>query len=327
MYNCELCGCDTEDDLKINKVYQLTFNGKAYQQDFKSVPICRECIKKISCYTCGCKYFLFLDEDNKPYCKTHRLNSSATCPACGEKKKFRHVYLGSCYPKIQSYWFKPVPKFKGNDDLYFGIELEVGGAKSKFNILNFMKDVKKVTDLIYFKRDGSINNYGVEAVSHPATYEFHKNSDIWNNVFISLNKNEIPEDSSCGLHVHVSKRNLSNKQIACIDAFVNTQDEFIREIAGRESNRYCKKIIKETNEWGVSHSSFLNSGRYNSVNLTNPNTIEYRMFASTNDYDVFMNRLKFARNLTLFCKDKELSEVLEKDHILRKFQEFSSQVC
>ena len=325
MYQCELCSSITEEELMVNKISGLSFNEINYQLEFKKVNVCRVCLKKLHCGNCHSQYKIFLDVDNNVLCPTHKLNAMVYCPNCKEKKKYRHVYMGSCYPRIQNYWYKPSPKFKGKDDLYFGVELEVGGAKSKFNILNFMKDVKKNTDLLYFKRDGSIRNHGVEAVSHPATYEFHKNSDSWIKVFESLQINKIPEDPSCGLHFHVSKKTLTNKQIACIDAFVNTQDEFIHEMAGRELNKFCQKVVKEINNWGSAPSTFFGSGRYTSINLTNPNTIEYRIFASTNNYEIFMKRLKFVKDLTLCCRNTELSEILENKKILNRFKEFSEQ--
>ena len=45
-----------------------------------------------------------------------------------------------------------------------------------------------------------------------------------------------------------------------------------------------------------------NENRYIAINLTNTNTIEFRIFASTTDYDTFMKTLTFVNNIVMFSK-------------------------
>lgn len=75
-------------------------------------------------------------------------------------------------------------------------------------------------------------------------------------------------NSSCGIHIHVSRKWLSEKKAKKISEFYSSlTKEERKEFFGREDNSYCEA------HWS-------SSSRYMAVNVTNKATIELRMFAS-----------------------------------------------
>lgn len=122
----------------------------------------------------------------------------------------------------------------------------------------------------YATNDGSINPpndrdwVSRELVSQPLPRNWLKKEV--NKLFkkIKLHSNE-----SCGVHVHVSSKWLSEKKAHKIQAFYASLRPGEQELLfGRKSNLYCLTDINITKT------------RYNAINATNANTIEFRMFKS-----------------------------------------------
>lgn len=77
-------------------------------------------------------------------------------------------------------------------------------------------------------------------------------------------------NSTCGIHIHVSRKWLSSKRAKLIHKFYCQLEDSDRGLLfGRGSNNYCT-----TDEW--------DSNRYCAINNQNSFTIEFRMFSSGN---------------------------------------------
>lgn len=121
----------------------------------------------------------------------------------------------------------------------------------------------------YAGQDGSIDcnwgQTGVEWVSQPLTKEWLKKEidKLW------FKYPGWKWNDTCGIHIHVSRKWLSDKKAKAIYKFLQNQsDVFFREIFGRSSNYYCRT----TESYG--------STRYCTINSENTATIEFRMFRS-----------------------------------------------
>jgi hypothetical protein len=120
----------------------------------------------------------------------------------------------------------------------------------------------------YFTRDGSLNEpptrmYGVEMVSQPLTPCWLKKE------IKKLEKKDIWQvNDTCGIHIHVNRKWLSEKKAKKISSFLSSlsNDDWIL-FFGRKSNRYCTKV------WD-------RDSRYSAINVSNTHTIEFRMFSS-----------------------------------------------
>lgn len=326
---CDCCG-KRFDDILIYK--NIIIYGK--QQN-----VCTNCFRfnVIKCDFCGkyvlnnnfyFNYYVITDINNlekeKTCCKDCSNKISFTCKKCHEKFiKNDNNYGGNdlcseCSHKsnVNDYCFKPDPVFHGdkqNDhDFFIGIELEIeGNNKEKF--WNFLEQMNSFKDFIYMKEDGSLDANGVEIVSHPATLYFHKNSNNWNKIFELINHYEMIKNENAGLHFHVEKTALTKymyKQINplfVIDYFVNNNEDFISQISGRKFNYYCEKRERKNNNWGAKSKY---SEHYNSINLGNKSTVEFRFCKSTTDYNDFMFKLNFIYDLVVFSRTITITEVL-----------------
>jgi predicted house-cleaning noncanonical NTP pyrophosphatase (MazG superfamily) len=74
---------------------------------------------------------------------------------------------------------------------------------------------------------------------------------------------------------------------------------------------------KDINEWGL-NTTF---NRYQAVNLENEETVELRFCKSTNDYDVFIERLKMICAIVQFSKKYKIENIYNytKDNFISAF--------
>ena len=79
-----------------------------------------------------------------------------------------------------------------------------------------------------------------------------------------------------------------------------------RETIERWANKYNDDPAKVAKNW--KDGSFCYE-RYHAVNLTNCNTIEFRMFRGTLKYNTFIATLQFCQNLIMTAKTKSVAEI------------------
>ena len=168
------------------------------------------------------------------------------------------------------------------------------------------------------KQDGSLSNSaGVEIVSHPMTYKYIIETDDWKTLFDKLNKYEMNNTNSCGLHFHLDRKYFEKKDISVIDYIINNFSDYFTKIGGRPLNDYCAKSYKRDDQWGEDIVS-----RYHTVNLENSETIELRFCQSTYQFDVFLERLKMIFAIADFAKSHTLSECFGLDTMQNFEKEF-----
>lgn len=239
--------------------------------------------------------------------ETHR------CSQCG------NLYVGErcepCYRKRQeemrkyrsrqSYGWKPDPIFNRADKreslLHMGFELEMedvddegldydSAVRTIHNILN-----KEGDDLtVYCKSDGSLNDGGVEMVSHPRTLDYYMGryqdfEKCYNELVGEGWRSE--EGGHCGMHVHIDKKYLGkNVDYVCAKVgyiFSLFWDELLC-ISRRRSNAlgYChKNDIEITDTKNIIIDKIkdqkYDGDRYVAVNNKPEHTLEIRLWRGT----------------------------------------------
>lgn len=185
---------------------------------------------------------------------------------------------------------QPDPKRKG---LYLGVELEMEGIDS----VRAVRDILKEHKFGIVKRDGSLD-YGYEVNTVPASMAYHTGSESpWRAMLKAAlaGGSRSYNTSTCGLHIHASRRALSILTIGKTVVFVNCDHNanFMRAIAGRglREHEYCatnpnKKI-----------TSVMGEGKYEAVNLCHHATIEFRIFKGTLKYSSVMRCIEFVHAL------------------------------
>lgn len=271
------------------------------------------------CYRCNCKMkaedaVVYNSRNN--FCKRCAKIFLETCCVCHNIKE-KNDYCTFCLNEqrvIKDYSYRPAPVFKKitnqKDNTYFGVELEIAPEASLYgkeeNKINFSSEIQnKFKKFIYCKYDCSLPTGGVEIVSQPATYQYHMKK-CWSDIFESMKKYKMNNTNQCGLHFHVNRSALNTETIKILDLFINAMENsaFIAEQGGRRLEGYCHRNIKRPDRWGCA------SCRTDAFNTTNPVTVEFRFCKATYQYDDFIKKLTFIKNLIEFAKKTKFEEVL-----------------
>lgn len=190
---------------------------------------------------------------------------------------------------------------------WFGVELEVemrgdGDRQGKAVELNEIINGGALGDKVFFENDGSLNN-GFEIISHPMGLDLHRDLWAWLKDKDKTSGIRSHNTTSCGLHVHVSRRGLTKLQIAKIVTFVNNpgNEDLIRAVARRFNEGYCKIKNKKVGESATS------GDRYEAVNVTSSKTIEFRIFKGSLKYESVISAVQFANAVVEFCAPGQTS--------------------
>jgi hypothetical protein len=170
------------------------------------------------------------------------------------------------------------------------------------------------------KSDGSIRN-GFEIVTCPATLDIHL--DIFKKFYDNL-PSDLKIEKNVGMHVHVSRKPLSQLTLGKMTEFLNRPENklFIGFIAGRIDNSYARMDSGRSITYPWRNRS--GSDRYNALNLNNQNTVEVRLFATPMNYKEFASRLQFVQALVDYCMPAQSSESLKKQTHYESFMSWLS---
>ena len=331
---CAECGIELERD------DHFGFEGHTY---------CRECFDRITVECDNCMRRIWRDNavgnDNYTLCEDCQERYYTYCEECGRLihnedscyfDEDDMPYCRDCFESlncnsIKNYGYKPEPIFYGSGDLFLGVELEVDkGGHIRENAQELIEIANTSTERVYCKHDGSLND-GFEIVSHPMDLTYHTKEMPWKDIltkaasmgYLSHNTN------TCGLHIHCSR-----------DAFGKTYEEqedaigrvvFFVEKHWNELVRFSRRKWEHLNRWAAKYSTISDSpqetykkakdrnmGRYVAVNLTNYNTIEFRMFRGTLRYKTFIATLQLVEEIcktAIRCTDREIEETSWSDWV------------
>ena len=332
---CSICG----KELKMEDAYYDPDGGY----------ICEEChATNVSvCDDCQCEYWNhemteIADRDNYHVC-VDCLPSYYQCPDCG--RYFTSLYDGDggeyCRACVVNHPLPLVDRdnpivgyhnnhssapifFKTDADVempYLGVELEVDTRDGypdndaiACDILDVMPD-----NFIYFESDGSLDN-GFENITQPATLAYHESIESnYKKMFTRIRRGGLRshQTKTCGLHVHFNRNFFTpDEEEACVARLLYMVENFWDDIAvfsrrsratiERWANKYNDDPAKVAKNW--KDGSFCYE-RYHAVNLTNRNTIEFRMFRGTLKYNTFIATLQFCQNLIMTAKTKSVADI------------------
>lgn len=238
-----------------------------------------------------------------------------TCYACGEvfpmDEYAEDGLCNSCYasaeaniPDIKPYSYKPCPVFyRGEHDtsnLYMGIELEY---ETKQGSLRRLAELwtKHFPSVFYLKQDGSLA-HGLEAVSHPSTLAaWNERKEAMDDLFSVIeHETDTFVTEGTGLHIHVSKRGMTDGHKVRLFAFVNGYKEEIERVARRKESSWAK--IKGLSK-GKLCECLRDEDRYQALNWNNESTVEFRFFRSTLNLNDLYTAIEFCHASYIFTKN------------------------
>ena len=222
-----------------------------------------------------------------------------------------------------------------NPKIFLGMELEVEvnrdheGRHAKAeelysHIKHYTHDDGTTHQYIHIEDDGSLD-YGFEMVTgwtgldvHAQMLQFFKKP--WRHV-------KSHDTRTCGLHVHISKGDMTMFHGCKIVFFINDSNnqKLIRDIARRSDHHYAKIHNKKASyDWLKNAKQGrnkdqqlqrLNPDRTEAVNFNNPATVEFRIFKGTLRYETQMACLEFTYATWFFCRDAGVTDLTTENFI------------
>lgn len=323
-YTCEYCGQEIDEN---EAGY---YDGKI---------LCESCWNEhiITCCCCGEPFEKGdkeLTEISEGFYVCPRCEDKyAKCDECGNfHAKNEMWYLdgkyicrdcgAGCLEGIEPYSHKPTPIFYGDSGgVYMGVELEIDKGGEVDENANAIRRIanKKGAVRLYTKHDGSIDE-GFEIVSHPMTLEYHKETMPWKEI---LNKAKSMgymshKTKTCGLHIHVGRAGLGEEDATIgriVYFFENFWNELVKfsrrssESLDRWAARYLTKSNRVRKTYDDAKDKAGGLGRYVAVNLSNEDTVEFRMFRGTLKYNTFIATLELINHICTLMRDMDDDEV------------------
>ena len=205
--------------------------------------------------------------------------------------------------------------------IFLGMELEVeikdnysrnSKAQELYDAIEYHQIGNKKHKYIHIEDDGSLNR-GFEMVTGWTGLDVHREKlkffqAPWQGV-------RSHDTRTCGLHVHVSKADMTLFHGAKLSMFIHESgnQKLIRAIARRDNANYAKIVNKKASyQWlrnakrGGNLSErlrMLNEERHEALNFYNDNTVEFRLFKGTLRYETQMACLEFAYMSWFFSRD------------------------
>ena len=254
---------------------------------------------------------MFVLHKGSQYCSECAVDSLVACSDCGQM-----IWENDRCPKCRSlngvheYRYKPVPNFYGKSGPYFGIELEVAIKDGNKDVcIEAQKLSKQIRGWAYLKHDGSISYPGFEIVTHPmSTGWIAHNHKTFDQIFDLKNQGFFSPET-CGMHIHVSKNDIPEKQIRKILQFFYCSEKnknFIIAISERGLREFTRwAAFSSYDNFDLDYLSKNKSGgNRGAINLGSPGTpsIEFRIFRGTLNKATFFKNIEFIQALLLFTK-------------------------
>lgn len=328
MRACSICG-------SLHPVEVLT--------EFDDSYLCESCLQTetVRCQRCGER--IWVDDDagdnDTSLCQSCYDRYYTSCTDCGrvihnddayyEDEEDYDARCYSCHCRhtehrvIHDYYYKPEPIFYGDGNRYFGVELEVDDAgELNANAAKIVDIANCGEERIYCKHDGSLNE-GFEIVTHPMTLDYHLKEMPWAAI---LNKARemgylSHQAGTCGLHIHVNRSAFGETEAE--------QEEVIARILyffekhWEELLKFSRRTHKQLKQWAdryglkehpkeILDDAKGNRERYTCVNLTNTDTIEFRVFRGTLKLNTLIATLQILDRIcdvALYFTDEEIKNL------------------
>ena len=274
-------------------------------------------VNEITCYDCGKKQseLFMLFHNDRYYCLDCWLNH-------GDNQL------------LIDYSYKQPPKFCKmsfeRNPLFMGIELEVeagdeanqeydeeyDGEYDTENSSDYLQNYAYTIMQKYpcfIKYDGSLNNNGMEIVTHPFTNKFHKRVFNWKKLLEKLKRDGFTSHNNnrCGLHIHLSKSWFKKEDYLKFNIFFDKNYSPMKRFSKRTRTNYCNKIGENQTKLIIQNKKNMRLedfyDHYKSIYFGNYATIEIRIYRGTLNVKHFYDILDITEALAYFIKSYSLT--------------------
>lgn len=219
----------------------------------------------------------------------------------------------------------------------YGFELEVDDGSNRNAAASEFQDY--LGDHCYFEEDGSLSDDGFEIISAPHTRKaMEELYPKFQSAFKELKRRGYRSHDAehCGLHIHASRALFGNNEtertenIAKMILFYEIFWDDLVKVSRRRRFNYCYRMSAEGSSWYSDMSvkskditeddakkiakgeDSVHQNRYYSINLTNDNTVEFRLMRGTLNFDTFIATLDLTMTLVENCKKIPMDKITDK---------------
>lgn len=203
--------------------------------------------------------------------------------------------------------------------LYLGFELE-----KSFDSWDDVDDISdemlaEVGKYIGTEHDSSVDD-GFEIVSMPMTIQAHVKSDWIDRLCEVIGRHE-PREAENGLHVHISRAGLGTtvkaqdlaiaKMALMLDMYEDQFERLARRYYDESGWAYsvrCKHAAMHSRDLSRCVKA-TDDDRYHSINLTDRNTVEFRIFADSSSAHIIKATLELVHAVATYCMTNTLDVI------------------
>lgn len=202
---------------------------------------------------------------------------------------------------------------KKDDTFICGTEIETECTSDvepndvAFDIDNIMN---RPQQLCKFEHDGSLT-HGFEIITQPASLNwYNENRQLVQSLFNKLNDyncsyKDYHGRDKCGLHIHVNRsffKDYDYENRLCY--LFQRLKEPIRVLSQRHCFDYCAFSLGNITWDNIYYEKRQSmQGHGSAINCANRNTIEFRIYRGTTDYNQYMSYIEFTHNLCKLVRD------------------------
>lgn len=229
---------------------------------------------------------------------------------------------------ISSYLNKPKSMKEGEHRIGVEIEMVAKGLDDYTDL------VSTESNIVFFEKDSSLPDYGIEAITIPLLPKDAKSVSFWEKITKSFSKKAYSwKDDRCGLHVHIGREILgadaekASETIGKLLYFYTYQvkdaeSDLNSKIYGRSIGYRCpevkgscvkanavsivgnsvlknKDIVKDVDD---EVKRVMGATRYFDINIRNANTIEFRKGKGTLNASRIVSVITYCELMIEFCK-------------------------
>lgn len=300
------------------------------------------------CYSCNDRFDTYEELDAhfviQVLCEDCEDNLSL-CPTLDAQPWIEEHNRDYHAPRIYGWDFRPAFQPRGTEkNWYLGLELEITDHTENPAAIYEWAESAGESGLFYVKHDGSVN--GFEIVTHPMTPGFFRGFN-WEGFFDMLNEaydSGRREPQGHGLHVHISRSAFPQlSSLAAYHYFLMRNKSRVAKMARRTETQWARwsqtpvrdvlpwlgdetieEYVSEQCNLGHDHGRYeyrpnprvrwhgngirQNRDRYRVLNLTNQDTVEFRLPRSTR------NPLFFRRTVEFVASSVDYVATLSRKH-------------
>lgn len=341
VHSCERCDYITTNDDELHSAHTTSYVSSRSRGDTECC--CGDC-----CWQCAncTRHFSssvapsYQNYDNQDICERCAEDYS-TCEDCSDvvRNEYSHYHdtrevtlCQSCFREseaktelVHEYGYKPDPAFqlapnqsRRSSHLYLGWELECDRQRASDDVDTDIIESGIDSNVVYCKEDSSLN-HGFEMVSHPGTWEYWEQFDWMFAPALAKRGYRSYDTTTAGMHVHVSKEWLSDRDRYKLLLFFRSNHELVFRLSRRASlakmNAYAAidhdrkaallRKAKKSND----------TERYRAINLRPKHTVEFRLFRGTLNPQSIKRNLALVTMICHFAKDTSPGRISDNDFL------------